>query len=618
MNASGPVFEVHDSAIQYRDGSEQKLLDIVSKPDFDEDISWRGRKDWATYYHLSPLRKNLLGWIDLGTEPVDILELGAGCGAVTAGLVQFPNASVVALEGSRARAEVIRARCRTASNLEIHVCDINAFQPNRKFDLVTLIGVLEYAGRYGKEADPFQWLLSRAAEWLKDDGALVIAIENRLGHKYLAGCPEDHYGKPYEGVNGYPNYNGIATFSFPELKFRMEKAGLKHQLWYYPYPDYKLPTAVPGEKAMTAKGFDWLGLLRADPEPNFNSSPAFNEQVFLRDLGQLGLSGPFMNSFLVFASRKGQSLFALRNAGILAARMNIKGRSKQFQTTTIFRAKETGGFLVEKRNVENYSCPFLRRAPAPASRDYKKDLVNLQNILLASFFSGGQNLIATAMDQWTALLDSRCIPIPVEQVRLFEDFSTTVFGRPLYPGSGEWLPGELFDLVPANILVHPEADIVVPVDLEWETEFPLPKQFVFDRGWAILQREIARISPFWRKDLHPDSGLPVEIHSVLLRAPLFRGMDRQAGALVESWFRAGLEAGRFDNLKINAPAAARPEPEADAPPADMGRFLQTVTGLAETDAKAAVEYFRRHRSLFGQSPELGQFDLLMEKLKGSI
>ena len=41
----------------YTDGGEKQLLEIVSRPDFDEYKTWREFSgNWPLTYHLSPLR----------------------------------------------------------------------------------------------------------------------------------------------------------------------------------------------------------------------------------------------------------------------------------------------------------------------------------------------------------------------------------------------------------------------------------------------------------------------------------------------------------------------------------------------------------------------------------
>ena len=52
-----------------------------------------------------------------------------------------------------------------------------------KFDYITLIGVLEYANLYTYTENPYIDFLNSIKKFLKKDGKLLIAIENKLGMK---------------------------------------------------------------------------------------------------------------------------------------------------------------------------------------------------------------------------------------------------------------------------------------------------------------------------------------------------------------------------------------------------------------------------------------------------
>lgn len=72
-----------------------------------------------------------------------------------------------------------------------------------RFDVVTLIGVLEYARKYFSVEpgnDPVKATLEKARRMLKPGGVFLLAIENQLGLKYFAGRPEDHNGVPMYGI----------------------------------------------------------------------------------------------------------------------------------------------------------------------------------------------------------------------------------------------------------------------------------------------------------------------------------------------------------------------------------------------------------------------------------
>ena len=54
-------------------------------------------------------------------------------------------------------------------------------------------------------------------------GRIVIAIENRMGLKYLAGCREDHLGTYFSGIEGYNSESVARTFTPETVLYRSSK-----------------------------------------------------------------------------------------------------------------------------------------------------------------------------------------------------------------------------------------------------------------------------------------------------------------------------------------------------------------------------------------------------------
>ena len=99
-----------------------------------------------------------------------------------------------------------------------------------KYDYITLIGVLEYAGYYTDDEHPFEAFLKKISGYLKEDGKLLIAIENKFGLKYWAGSREDHTGKFFDGLEGYIDTDSkVRTFSKEALKKIITDAGYGKQ-----------------------------------------------------------------------------------------------------------------------------------------------------------------------------------------------------------------------------------------------------------------------------------------------------------------------------------------------------------------------------------------------------
>lgn len=249
---------------------------------------------WPILYHLSPERHNLLEWYPFDSN-ARLLEVGAGCGALT-GLFTSRLHSVTAVELSRRRSEINAYRHQECANLNILVGDLANVPIEGQFRYVTLIGVLEYAGKFREGKTPYLDLLARAMSLLEPEGTMILALENRFGLKYWAGAPEDHTGVLFEGLEGYPENSEVATFGRRELEDLLEIAGLQTTHWYYPFPDYKLPTSIhstlhppsPGDLPEVSPAFD---------RPRFN---LFNEKRVWQGLITEGLFEPFAHSFLVF------------------------------------------------------------------------------------------------------------------------------------------------------------------------------------------------------------------------------------------------------------------------------------------------------------------------------
>lgn len=252
---------------------------------------------WPVYYHITPLRKNILKWYNF-KENAEVLEIGAGMGAITNILCEKAT-HVTAVELSKQRASAIIERCQNKDNLELILGNFNDIKFDKKFDYITLIGVLEYAPLYTNSNNPFKSFLDYIKTLLKDDGKLLIAIENQLGLKYFTGAPEDHTGKIFDGIMGYENKKGIRTFGKKELTNILENSGFKYAKFYYPLPDYKLPTKIFSDEYMPTEEI----INEYSPYvSNDNLGVLFDEKKVFCEIIKNGMFQDMANSFFVEAS----------------------------------------------------------------------------------------------------------------------------------------------------------------------------------------------------------------------------------------------------------------------------------------------------------------------------
>lgn len=240
----------------YSDGDEMenKILQIV-KSETGYEYFHPDYQYWPVMYHLTRQRENIV--VPMKIRPEDeVLEVGAGMGAVTGALARRCK-QVDCIELSKRRSLVNAWRHQDMDNIQIIVGNFQDVRIEKKYDVITLIGVLEYAYHYVDSETPYEDFVRKMAECLKPGGRMYIAIENKLGLKYFAGYHEDHLGKPYVGLEGYQKSDKVRTFTRSELQLLLEENGFSDPAFYYPFPDYKLPTVIYDEDTITSSDIEF-------------------------------------------------------------------------------------------------------------------------------------------------------------------------------------------------------------------------------------------------------------------------------------------------------------------------------------------------------------------------
>lgn len=240
----------------YCDGAvEDELLQIVrdlSPVEYARVIE--ERKSWPILYHLSPLRENIVEWIPMD-KSAKVLEVGSGCGAVTGALARKAG-SVTCVDLSRKRSLINAYRHSECGNVTIRVGNFKDIEPDlpADYDYICLIGVFEYGKGYIGGKTPYSDFLRILMPHLKKGGRIIIAIENKYGMKYFAGCKEDHLGTYFSGIENYEDGGSVRTFSRKGLERIFNRCGVEEYHFYYPYPDYKFMTTLYSDVYLPGKG----------------------------------------------------------------------------------------------------------------------------------------------------------------------------------------------------------------------------------------------------------------------------------------------------------------------------------------------------------------------------
>jgi 2-polyprenyl-3-methyl-5-hydroxy-6-metoxy-1,4-benzoquinol methylase len=287
----------------YSDGEDELLLlDIVKQyKESEYNAVINEKKNWALMYHLSHIRENIIANMPIEKD-AQVLEVGAGCGAVTGALVRKAE-HVTCVDLSKRRSMINALRHQDCDNLEIMVGNFQDVETDlQMYDYITLIGVFEYGQAYIDSENYAEEFLNLIKKHLKPDGKIIIAIENKLGLKYWAGCTEDHFGTYFEGIENYPHTTGVRTYSKKELKALFQAVNMD-STFYYPYPDYKFTMQIFSDDYLPSMGDLDSNVLNFDRERLL----LFDEQKVFDTLTREDLFSEFANSFLIILQNRGAS-----------------------------------------------------------------------------------------------------------------------------------------------------------------------------------------------------------------------------------------------------------------------------------------------------------------------
>ena len=491
----------------YSDGdeAENRILELVKGRKKLSDLE-TDEVSWPTLYHLSPLRENICNWFPFRPD-ARILEIGAGCGAVTGALCRT-GAEVVSVDLSLRRSTINYERHREYDNLRLVVGNLNDLIPDGSFDYVTLTGVLEYAGRFTEDASPYHAFLRNIRGYLKPDGRLLVAIENRLGLKYFAGAEEDHLGTAFSGLRGYREADGVKTFSRRELQDLLEESGFPHLRFYYPWPDYKFPLEIFTEETLKTQGYGKPYLIYDKERKSL-----FPEADVAAALARDGAAGSLANSFLVEAClevpEEDRVLYAKMNTDrreafrIGTGILEEKGERRVIKYPLCEAAKEHIRRIRENEEKLSESRRVLRGELREEQLEYPWiETENLAGAIERAVSAGNREKILQGIDllQEQVTAGSRVTAYESEAFRAWF-------------GDGNLQEKETLCADPANVdlmadNLFPEGDGCLLTDCEWVTDFPVPVAFILWRALeAVILKNPKLLAAVPREELFSRCGI---------------------------------------------------------------------------------------------------------------
>lgn len=487
---------------QYSDGDiEEEILRIASNGLSLDELE---KAEFPVLYHLSPVRENILNWYPFRQDAC-CLEIGSGCGAIS-GLLCRKMKKVVSVELSKRRADINFARHGHLDNLEIMVGNLNDMQFSQSFDYIVLNGVFEYAMSFTEGENPYREFLSYVAGFLKPDGILLVAIENRLGLKYFAGAPEDHTNAYMDGLRGYPENLSVRTFSKEEWKELLGDCGLGYYRFYYPYPDYKFPCEIFTDETLKSQKYGrktW----------NFTEErfELFPEQEMAAAFCKEGIMDRFANSFLIEMSNRP----ILREKEVLYAKLNMD-RHREFAICTTIECARGQMEAVKKplteeaqehiermaRTLRQESGAAKGQAGAFCLLPGRQDQEGIHYPWMAGKSLGYQAEQAILKKDASAVkrMVSHVFEQLIEPAIIQADYGTAEFCRVF--GEARLVQERTDCLCPANVdlildNIFPDGEQNYIIDGEWIFDFPIPSSFVI---WRTIN-ELYANCPWFEKQL---------------------------------------------------------------------------------------------------------------------
>ncbi|MEM6987688.1 MAG: class I SAM-dependent methyltransferase, partial [Pseudomonadota bacterium] len=397
------------------------------------------------------------------------------------------GAQVLALEGSARRAEITRLRTRDLSNVRVLAENLIDLDIDQQFDVVTLIGVLEYSPLFFEDEQGCELALQHLKRFVKPGGLFVVAIENQLGLKYFAGHPEDHIDVAMYGLENRYKPHQPRTFGKVELTSLLSDVGFNAVDYLYPFPDYKMPQCVITERGFNQPGFDVAPLIRKAGELSMDRTlpTAFFSGLVWPQLARNGIASDLSNSFLVLARREQA---AESDHSVLAAHYSVS-RQACYRKETVFRSDTDGApITVQSRKL----CPnaAAERAHDALYRHRVEDhSAYLAGTLLSEHIYTYLTSHAWGVDGLAALF--------AHYLGCLDQIVT----RDGSDHAADSLDGQYFDLLPQNIIVDAGGEAHA-FDLEWALQEPLPRRFLLTRALFASFDSLDHCAP-------PEEGTPL-------------------------------------------------------------------------------------------------------------
>lgn len=175
----------------------------------------------------------------------------------------------------------------------------NTEGPYRKrYDYVVITAALEQTGNMEETAG----IIEKARRLLREDGRLLLGLNNRLGIRYFCGDRDPYTGRNFDGIEGYVRADVSVydrrkgrSYSKAEISRLLEMAGFLNYKFYSVFPVLERPQIMFAEDYTPNEQLD----IRIFPQYNCTDTVFLEEEMLYDALQQNGMFHPMANAFLI-------------------------------------------------------------------------------------------------------------------------------------------------------------------------------------------------------------------------------------------------------------------------------------------------------------------------------
>lgn len=365
---------------------------------------------------------------------------------------------------------------------------------NGSWDWIVAADVFARVPSYFGGEDPYRRFFEKISEHLNPQGHLILAVDNRYGLAFFAGEKERLSGKYFEGIEGYPDSEGIATFSREKILKMAEEAGFLFAKTYYPYPDYRQMTVLYSDQRLPQSG-----------EMNRRFRNLKEERLVLFDEGKVfdgliadGRFAEFANCYLFDLTREN----CKPKEEILYVKYSAE-RAPQYRIRTEILKKENGTRTVRKIPCGQAAAAHvrsLRQKEALLAEQCRGSGIRVNRCELTGQGAEFEFLYGhTLEEQLDRLLSEKKYTVLIEEIANYvnrlqkllhlrpfketEDFKE-IFGNIEFHTPQKAADINNIDWIFSNIMITEDGSWNV-IDYEWTFEFPIPFKFLVYRALVL-------------------------------------------------------------------------------------------------------------------------------------